>query len=539
MPRPLPPAAPPPGRRLWARVALGLALGTCGCGELDPYRGPGSVAPTGVEALVLSPALLDFGTRIAGSGPRTLHYTLQNAGDSPLTVHGHDEVVGVYDPDAPALFAVDAPTVTELEPGEIHQFAVSFTPPGLGAWEARIDVNDGAEVLELRGQGSAPVVGMTEPGRASAAFGCSDELVVEIFNQGDRPLTVSDVDVLSPDPAWSLQLDPSPFQLHPGGRTQVRVRFAPGWDETSGGLRNALIQVVSDDPQAPELSQLLEAVAYEGPQVSERFTYRPGHSVDLLVVADTAGVLAAHAQHLADASAGLATLLETNNVSLQLAGLTGASICPASSPAWSAADTPADDRAALLATALSGPTGPGSTMLVEHAIAALFERPDCLTGFLRPDAQLHLLVLAGGPDQSPRGAEAQLADLAAAVPSASGVAVSAVIPVTASPCAGTSYGAGYADMAIESGGAIADLCAASLADGMEAVAGASLRATSGGLRHVLAQEPEPDSISVRVDGRSWEAWSYDPRDRAVVFGDDSTPETGAEVEIDYVPLSDC
>lgn len=528
---------------LW-RPALRLTLAMLpallsGCGELDPYRGPGSARLEGTEALVVSPALLDFGTLRAGASPRTLPFTVQNAGDTTLTVHGHDEVLGAYDADAPALFTIDAPPVFELAPGALQQFAVTFAPSTQGQWEGRIDVNDGIEVLELRGAGSAPVVGTSSPARATAAFGCSDELVVDIFNQGDQPLNVSDIDVLSPDPAWSLQLDPSPFQLAPGGRTEVRVTFAPRWDEPEGGLRNALMQVVSDDPAHPELSLNLEAVAYESGWVEESFSYRPGHRVDLLVVAQTDALMSAYASHFADASPTLVGILEDNNISLHLAGLTTGGLCPHSEPAWTDADASPATRAAVLGAAMDGSDGTRSTMLLEHAIASLTERPSCLTGFLRADSQLHVVLVAGGPDQSPRSVEAQLAELRSTVPAASGVTVSAAIPVTAEACAGTAYGAGYADMVIDTEGAIADLCAPSFADGMEAIAGASLRASSGGLRHALAQPPQEASITVKVDGLTWTAWTYDPLDQAIVFSADEAPETGAWVQVAYAPESDC
>ena len=492
-----------------------------------------------MEALVLSPAWLDFGTARAGAEPQEQSFTLINAGNTEVVVHGHDEIIDSYDPDDGHIFEVDADPVLALQPGESQDVTVRFRPPTQGLWDARIDVNNGAEVLQLSGRGAAAVIGATAPARVSTLFGCRAEMPFEIFNQGDLPLHVTDIDLLSPDPTWSLHLDPSPFQLGPGDRTTVQVSFAPSWDITTGGLRNALVQVVSDDPLTPELAIRVEALAYEGVRIEEGFTYRPGHSVDLLVVADTDGVLSLYAERLADNIGVLVGILEDNNIAVQLAGLTGADICPSSEPAWTAGDASLASRRAALSAALEGDTGPGSEMLVEHAIAALSARPSCLSGFLRPDAQLHVIVLAGGPDGSPRPPEAQLIELHNAVPAASDVAVSAVIPTTDSGCAGTTYGAGYADMAIDSAGAIADLCAPSLDGAMEAIAGASLRVASGGLRYVLREAPDPDSLAVQVDGSTFTEWTYDPRDQAIIFGADTAPSTGAEVGIAYSPELDC
>ncbi len=528
-----PPLPCPRPRRL---PAAPLAL-VVACGELDPYRGPPADPGLAGPDLVLSPAALDFGTAAAGAEEVERWLEVHNAGDTRLTVTGLDEPRASLQAVPEGTFRVGAPAALVLDPGETRRLPIWFAPGTAGRFEARIDANGGEDALELIGRGAAPVIGLTADPRPTAAYGCTATLGVELLNQGDLPLDIEDIALLGPDPAWSLRGDPSPARLAPGDRTRALLAFSPDWGDAAGGLRAVSLQVASTDPATPVAELRVEAVALEGATVTERFTYQPAQEVDLLFVADTDGVMELYAESLGSQSAPLFELLADAGASAHTAGLTGASACPATTPAWlDGAASPAA-RAGVLSSALGGPPGPGSEMLLEHALATLALRPACLLGFLRPGAALHLVLIAGDADTSPRAAEGQLAALAEAAPLASSWTVSALLPTDLAACAGTRYGAGYADAAFASGGAIGDLCDPDLDPFLEGVAGASLRGATGGLRVPLDPAPLPESVEVRVDGAIWREWSLDGAE--LVFPAEGAPPTGADVQVRYMAASPC
>ena len=92
-----------------------MSLGLAACDPIGSARLDTSDTPvSGQDALVVSPATLDFGTiSVLEDGFGRADFTITNAGDQTIAVHGHDEIISL-EGDADLVFEVAADPVFEL-----------------------------------------------------------------------------------------------------------------------------------------------------------------------------------------------------------------------------------------------------------------------------------------------------------------------------------------------------------------------------------------------------------------------------------------
>jgi len=525
-----------------ARVGLVLLCGGLGCEPIGSFRGldQSSDEVEVDDILVVSPATVDFGTVSPSDDDALRTLTLRNAGKQAVTVYGHDQLIGLYGEDAD-VFTLDAEPVMEIAPGEVHVLPVRFSPPTDGRWEAVLDIQPGDWRVEVMGRGSAPVVGVDDPAGTTAPIGCESSVTVDVFNQGSALLAVEELALDDPWDAWSLTADPTPAYLDPGGRLRLRYTFAPGYADDIGGMRPATVSVLTDDPRQPRSDVSLEGLALQVDGVEEGFTYSPGALVDLLVVADTDGVMGLRIPSVQDAVPALVDGFLDAGASLHTAVVTGESPCPQNLPVW--ADTSVERLARIqhLQDGLEGERGPASDWLGLHAATALAQADEsgCLDGFLRPEARLHVLLVAGDLDRSELRASTQLARIAAEAPLSSQAMVSAILPTDTFGCGGTLYDENYAELTALSGGALIDLCAADLPTLVDQVAEAAMADVRIALERPLDRAPIPESIEVEVDGDAWPHFTYRAIDHTIVFDSSQPPRAGSEVVIRYRAVEEC
>ena len=190
---------------------------------------------------------------------------------------------------------------------------------------------------------------------------------------------------------------------------------------------------------------------------------------------------------------------------------------------------------------------------LEAALLALSDRPN--PGFLRPDARLLTIVLSDEEDCSDAGALAgegptscytqseRLTPVAAIVEELQGlkgdpnqVVVSAVVGVEGSACSYVYEGRRYQQVAMATGGPIADICDESWEPSL-----AELGQIAAGVRSRfrLRDPAQPDSLAVFVDDVSIPAdpsrgfW-YDPETWFVHFAPVVIPLPGQTIRVDYV-----
>jgi len=179
--------------------------------------------------------------------------------------------------------------------------------------------------------------------------------------------------------------------------------------------------------------------------------------------------------------------------------------------------------------------------LGDHAAAVLaHDAPgDCLEGFLREGAQLHIVLVAGEQNSSMNSTELQISNLRALAPEASSLRISVMVPTSSEACSGVSLGAGYMELAAETDGVIEDLCLDDWSQSFLAFADVSIEAQEGELLHTLDSAPVVESIQVRAGGADIDVWSWEPELGAIRFSEDTPITPGEWVEVSYAASAEC
>jgi hypothetical protein len=509
-----------------------------GCEPLGPI--PADV-PDGVvvtqSGLFIQPAQLDFDDVRVISGGETLAFSITNVGTGDRTVYNHTNVLS--EDALQHTFSVDAEPLFSLKPGESATIPVTFSPLTYGDYRAELHINNEPELfVKLSGHGSAPVIDLSASPPLTVPVGCSEVVPVTISNGGDETLLIDDIQLSNAD---DYTLRSAPSAVAAGDDGLIEVVFDPDYTlgvETSAQRELELV-VVSNDPFNPQRALSFDIVAQES-FAETQLVYYPGLEVDLLVAVDNTGVTSAHLQKAEASLSVLLDAMDSANVDLNAAIVTGGQSCPYTTPAYTTATDSAATVEALLLDGLGGASGSGSSQLLALSSSALAQADSgCLAGFLREGALLHILVISGRADSSPATIDEQLSAIWEHAPDALDVMVSAIVATDEDGCQGASYGEGYADAAISTSGQIGDLCADSWAEIFESIGLASGDRAEGGLSATLAHTPVPETITVKVDGITWEQWTWSEATGAVIFSADNAPDTGSFIQISYLQAQEC
>lgn len=223
--------------------------------------------------------------------------------------------------------------------------------------------------------------------------------------------------------------------------------------------------------------------------------------------------------------------------------------------------TPSDDfEAAFAARAAVGVGGSDKEKGLEAAVHALHPSMTLAglggdnEGFVRPDAQLLVVVVSDEEDCSDRGAlEGQPADAcyadAEALPPVAEfvqdlrglkadhamVRLGAIVGTEGSTCPEQILGSRYITAARLTGGLVGDICRS---DWSEMLADLGLDATGIHTRFQLTRAARPSTIEVTVDGQAIaehpeSGWTYDAFTWYLTFHGGSVPERGAVVTVTY------
>lgn len=513
-----------------------LSLTACDPLGTIPQESP-ETDTTPQSGLFIQPTVLDFGNVQVTDGGKPLAFTITNVGDDDRTVYNHTNVLS--EDLLQVLFEVDAEPLFSLRPGESTTIPVTFSPMTFGEQHAELHINNEPELfLQLSGHGSAPVIALSVEEPQAVPIGCSEIVPVTVSNTGDEPLLIKEVQLSNPDDYTLLS---APTVVAPGSDGVIEVLFDPSYplDVELDPQRELELVVVSSDPFASHERIIFDIVAQESFAESE-LVYYPGLEVDLLIAVDNTGVTSAHLQKAEEDFSVLLDTMAHANVDLNTAIITGGQSCPYTTPLFTTAQDSADVVESMLVEGLSGSSGSGSNQLLVLAGNALLQADSgCLSGFQREDALLHILIISGRADSSPTSIDGQLESLWATVPDAMDIMVSAIVATEEDGCQGADYGDGYTDAAVSTSGEIGDLCSDSWASSFESIAMRSGARAKGALSAILDHTPVPETISVKVDGLTWENWTWSESIGAVVFSKDSAPDTGSRIEISYLQAQEC
>lgn len=495
------------------------------------------------------------------------------------------------DPQQPgsAFAVVDAPATGEiLGPGDTLRLGVRFDAPpvqnlilGRDQYFAKVTVlmNDPNRDLpklvappggwgkgyNLSGESARPMLAVDPP---VLDFGLvrneceSAAQVVTITNLGPLEAQVTGISAASCTEGMVIKNLPSlPLTIGGYERAYIEVAFAP----TAGVGASCELQLTTNALNLETASVALKGDVVAVDHFTDTFVQTPTPRVDVLFVVDDSFsmldkqlLLSQELPKLVDVAAAwgqdyhlAVTTTDDITVRGQFKG----------TPPYTTSDGDLDLFAKFL---LVGTTGSGNEMGLEGAWLAVsgsnvaesqiacVDKPNacpqgfrCIEGFcrganwgfLRPDADLVIIIVSDEEDSSPQSVSWYVSHYAGlkAPQSGYGVKLHAVV-TTPAGCLGSNFGsAGVRYIAAVNAfqGHVASICATDFSQEFAAIG----EKTFGLKDQFLPTLPvDETTLQVRVDGQTCTAgWSWNPNTRAVVFDREGPcfPPFGAQVEIEY------
>lgn len=225
----------------------------------------------GVEPdIAASPDTLNFGKVVLNRGEdRSL--ILLNEGGATLTVNGVS-IAG----QKPGLFSfVNLPGLPfAILPNQSVSVTVRFTPDSLGEKSAELRfLSDDPDEPVLRvpaiGIGALPIITLSADTLSfgNTGVGLLKSLPLRIANPGSAPLVISDTlfSGINAGDFTLLNFPPLPLIIpEEGGEQEILLGFKPG----SAGLKNARLQIFSNDPQNPLVGVALNGRGVNRPRIN-------------------------------------------------------------------------------------------------------------------------------------------------------------------------------------------------------------------------------------------------------------------------------
>lgn len=389
------------------------------------------------------------------------------------------------------------------------------------------------------------------------AIGCSSETrKICVYNIGNAPLTVSDIQAIGCSPEFKLgDLPILPVTLPAGWKECFTATYLPQ-DE---GPDSCQISVKSNDADDPEVLGDLKGEGVWCDHVTDTFVQAQGKSFDLLLVMDDSGSMCGMQPDLSGGIDALVQTLDLQEVDYHL-GVISMNVVddavrgrlnegdPDKVPLFVTQDTPDPAATFEVLADLGCDGGPNCGGLgggcTDEQEAGLYAMWHALTpplvdgwnaGFLRKDAQLEIVAISSEDDQGPFDAPfyADFLKMLKGEANANLVHFSAVTGLDPATCELSTPGFRYLDVAAATGGTVVDICTQGLADIVNSV---GVTAQTPKTQFFLTLPPGVGTIQVRVDGvPCLDGWTYDATSNAIVFEPDGAcwPGPGAVVEVEY------
>ncbi|MCP4804058.1 MAG: hypothetical protein GY884_01800, partial [Proteobacteria bacterium] len=198
--------------------------------------------------------------------------------------------------------------------------------------------------------------------------------------------------------------------------------------------------------------------------------------------------------------------------------------------------TTSDDPDGELAAAF-GQAGQGGTALLELAQQAV-ERTDafdCLDGFLREGADLHVVLVSARGESSSSDLDDYLDALSSRLVD-SELVVSALVGDGGAGCVD---GGTAASAAERTGGYLGDLCTGSWETHFDELAGVSRAMSDVPFEHELAYVPVLETLEVLVGDEPVDDWTYDEERNVLTLVGGDLFGIGSTVDLEYVAAVPC
>lgn len=503
------------------RVSLLFLPLLAACNE---YRvnNQGPDVPPGVPNIAVDPIELDFGS-IAEGSEVARSVRISNLGTADL-------VVDAVTFEGSAAFAVPDPGATlRIDQGSSVIQEVTWTPDDeIDEGTMRIHSNDPdtpeADVA-LTGHGLFGELILTPDPLTfdELSVGCAVTSSVELRNDGAGPITVHGVSVtgtgfvLGAAPAW-------PVTLEPGGTSLVDVKFEPLVADDLSGTFSA----ESTDRRGLRTSAI-DGVAVAPAHVVEEFEQANGSQIDLMFFIDSSCSMTDDAENLASNFDLFLDELLNGGVDYHVMVVTNQDGCHNDEII-----TPLTvDPETVFGDAIVGAGGSYSEagLVVTSLALAQTGAGLCNEGFMRVGVPVVTVMVSDEPDQSPGTWLDQVLDMQMSAPD---VVVNGVVGQIGNTC-GANNGSGYHEAIAATGGVDLDICDADWGTYVSQILGTADLLSS----FALGSIPNPDTISVTVDGDPAFGWTFDDVINIVEFDPDMLPPEGATIVVEYDEAVTC
>lgn len=392
----------------------------------------------------------------------------------------------------------------------------------------------------------------------------SSPRTITVRNVGDEgsTLEISDIELADGVTAFGLEAQPT-ASLGVADRLEFTVWFQPPTDDAFTGI----VRVSSNDPDQPEADADLSGEGAGSPpfEVMDRFEQNLPNEVDVLFVIDNSCSMADEQATLGNSFATFMDSFYAMGIDFHLAVTstameTDGTYDPPLMGKFAGAPTILDasmDEATLVndfrALASLGANGTGNEKGLDAAYAALTAPliNGYNAGFLRPAANLAVVVLSDEPDASnkqpgefsawldsmkPDEEMSSLSTITGTVESSKLLDIQYCDPDHKLTSNSTQYGEEYIEAADATGGTVRDICET---DWNSLVKFLSYSAAGLATEFDLSEEPAGiGSITVLVDGAEVDydlqnGWSYDPAENSIVFNGNSMPGPDQDVVVTY------
>jgi len=480
--------------------------------------------------ILVHPLHLNFGHLESGVESDQKYFTITNTGDDDLTITSPELISGND------RFALTDPTEGDIiiPGGEMIQIDVSYIPETYESNGGFVEVTTTDEdeptvMVTLEGYGDAPVmtVDPLDFDYGDISIGCDNEERITITNDGNLTLTVDAVTQMVTQPANIIleygSLPEPPWDLIPGQSVDFLVSYVP--DDV--GIDESVIKITGNDPVTPEVETIQYGYGDVEQWYTETWVQEEIPILDVLWVVDDSGSMNRHQANLSSNIGLFVSTFMATGADYNMAVITTGDPYPG--PIITNLDPdPAVDLAAQVMVGVAGHTMEKG---IEMAYTALSDSSILGPGstFFRADSTLVVIYVSDEPDHSSGGWSSYTSFFDTIKPSGRFIPYG-VIGDHPSGCTGAQYGAGYWNQINHYGGDWYSICASDWGVQLQNLADAMTSRRSYGLGE---SDPIVDTIIVTVNGQAATDWEYSEDTNSVVFAEDSVPEEGQTVEIEY------
>lgn len=490
------------------------------------------------QDILVYPEHINFGNLISGQESSTKYFSIINTGDDDLII------------DAPVLVSGNSRFTFysyedsyTIPPGDYTEFSVTYEPKTYESNGGYVEIlsNDEDEPvvnITLEGYGDAPLVNLSplDFNYGDISIGCDNEERITIRNDGNLNLKITNLTQMVTQPSDIIMefgsLPNLPWELLPNQELDFLVSYIP----TDIGNDQSQITIETNDPE----NSTVETSQYGYGDVEQWYTQTWQQKeipiLDVLWVIDNSGSMNQFQNNLSTNISSFISAFAQTGADYHMSVIT--------TDRWSFTTilTPQSSNVEqqLSSLVVAGTYGSGTEKGIEMSYRSLAASSAAGPGgnFFREDATLIVIYVSDEPDHSNPDWNSYISFFDNIKPLGKFIPYGVIADVP-NGCQYTALngsirnlqpGLGYWDLIDYYNGSWYSICATDWGVQLQDLAG---EVTGRRFFELDQLDPIEDTIEVKVNGQTSSNWSYDQATNSIVFEQDSVPQEGQTIEINY------